>query len=118
MATKGKRKPYFLWMQVSNDEYELPLYVADTAKELAEFAGGKKPNIHHSSCVPCGATWWLEQVRKSSDRRNTGRGCIEKNEKNEKEHKNISNHLLNNFAFRMHKMHQYKLQKCQSKNHR
>lgn len=43
MAAKGKRKPYFLWMQVSNDEYELPLYVADTAKELAEFAGVKSP---------------------------------------------------------------------------
>lgn len=43
MAAKGKRKPYFLWMQVLNDEYELPLYVADTAKELAEFAGVKSP---------------------------------------------------------------------------
>lgn len=32
-----------LYMAVSADQYELPLYVADTAKELAEWSG-VKPN--------------------------------------------------------------------------
>lgn len=29
----------YLWMAVTADEYELPLYVADTARELAEQYG-------------------------------------------------------------------------------
>ena len=37
-----KRKPHFLWMEVSKDQYELPIHIADTAKELAELAGAKK----------------------------------------------------------------------------
>ena len=36
-----KRKPHFLWMEVSKDQYELPIHIADTAKELAELAGAK-----------------------------------------------------------------------------
>lgn len=37
--TKKKRKPKYVWMLVSNDKYELPLYVADTAQELADILG-------------------------------------------------------------------------------
>lgn len=34
-----------LYMMVSKDEYELPLAVADTARELAEMAGGSENSI-------------------------------------------------------------------------
>lgn len=33
------RKPRFVWMEISKDRYELPIYVADSAKELAELTG-------------------------------------------------------------------------------
>lgn len=36
-----KRKPHFLWMEISKDRYELPIHIADTAKELAELTGAK-----------------------------------------------------------------------------
>lgn len=31
-----------IWMKITNDEYELPLAVADTAQELAEICGTTK----------------------------------------------------------------------------
>ena len=37
----SKRTPRFLWMEVSNDEYELPLAVADSALELSKVLGLK-----------------------------------------------------------------------------
>lgn len=36
----------YLWMTVSNDEYELPEIIADTAEELAKKIGKKTNNIH------------------------------------------------------------------------
>lgn len=36
-----KTKQRFLWLEVTRDEYELPIYVADSAGELAKFAGVK-----------------------------------------------------------------------------
>ncbi len=38
-------KSRFLWMAVEADEYELPLVVADTARELAEKCGTTKHNV-------------------------------------------------------------------------
>ena len=35
----------YLWMLVEADEYELPLVVADTARELAEKCGTTKHNV-------------------------------------------------------------------------
>ena len=35
----------YLWLAVEADKYELPLYVADTAKELAEKFGTTKHNV-------------------------------------------------------------------------
>jgi ribosomal protein L7Ae-like RNA K-turn-binding protein len=35
-----------LYLLVSNDEYELPLVVTDTAKELAEICGIKQDSIY------------------------------------------------------------------------
>lgn len=35
----------YLWMEVETDEYELPLVVADTAKELAEKCNTTKHNV-------------------------------------------------------------------------
>lgn len=35
-----------LWLKVTNDKYELPLIVADSAKELAEQLGKRTNNIY------------------------------------------------------------------------
>lgn len=35
----------YLWLLVEADEYELPLVVADTARELAEKCGTTKHNV-------------------------------------------------------------------------
>ena len=35
----------YLWIAVDADEYELPLYVADSARELAEKFGTTKHNV-------------------------------------------------------------------------
>lgn len=37
----GKRPPQFLWLEVTKDEYEFPIYIADTAEELAKLTGVK-----------------------------------------------------------------------------
>ncbi len=34
-----------IWMEVTRDRYELPVAVADTARELAEIVGVKKQGI-------------------------------------------------------------------------
>lgn len=36
-----KKKPSFVWMEITKDQYELPIHVADSAKELAELTGAK-----------------------------------------------------------------------------
>ena len=35
----------YLWMCVDTDEYELPIAVADTARELGEMMGTNKHNV-------------------------------------------------------------------------
>lgn len=35
----------YLWLMVETDDYELPLAVADTARELAEMVGSTKHNV-------------------------------------------------------------------------
>lgn len=45
----SERTPRFLWMEVSKDEYELPLAVADSALELAKVLGLKDENSVISS---------------------------------------------------------------------
>lgn len=35
----------YLWLCVESDEYELPLAVADTARELGEMCGTNKHNV-------------------------------------------------------------------------
>lgn len=42
---KPIRKPKYYWMLVTDDELELPLYVADTVSELAEKVGISAPNV-------------------------------------------------------------------------
>jgi hypothetical protein len=39
----------YLWIAVDADEYELPLYVADSARELAEKFGTTKHNVESST---------------------------------------------------------------------
>ena len=39
----------YLWMAVTADEYEIPLVIADTARELAEKCGTTTGNVE--SCV-------------------------------------------------------------------
>ena len=40
------RKKEYLWLQVSNDEYELPINIADTCEELAEMCGVRENAIY------------------------------------------------------------------------
>ena len=37
-----------IWLKVTNDKYELPVAVADSAEELAKMCGVKVNNIHSS----------------------------------------------------------------------
>lgn len=37
-----------IWLKVTNDKYELPVAVADSAEELAKLCGVKVNNIHSS----------------------------------------------------------------------
>lgn len=39
-----------IWMKVTTDEYELPLAVADTCRELAELCNTTKNSIYCSMC--------------------------------------------------------------------
>ena len=39
----------YLWLAVEADKYELPLYVADTAKELAEKFDTTKHNVESTA---------------------------------------------------------------------
>ena len=41
-------KQKYIWMAVEPDEYELPIAVADTARELGEMLGTTKGNIESS----------------------------------------------------------------------
>lgn len=45
---RGSKK--WLWLLVTDDEYELPLYVCDTKYELAEYCGTTPSNIQSSVC--------------------------------------------------------------------
>lgn len=39
MKTRKKRKPKFVWMEVTKDKLRLPLKIADSAAEMAEMCG-------------------------------------------------------------------------------
>lgn len=38
-----------IWMKVSNDEYELPIMIADSARELAEKCGTTENSVKSSA---------------------------------------------------------------------
>lgn len=38
----------YIYMLVTDDKYELPVYIADTAQELADLAGTSKGCVHSS----------------------------------------------------------------------
>ena len=46
---RGSDMSKYLWLAVEADKYELPLYVADTARELAEKFGTTKHNVESST---------------------------------------------------------------------
>lgn len=43
------KKPRFVWMEISKDQYELPIHIADSAKELAELTGAKNQVVINSA---------------------------------------------------------------------
>lgn len=43
-------KSKYYWVAVETDEYELPLYVADSARELAEKFDTTKHNVECNVC--------------------------------------------------------------------
>lgn len=48
---KGKPKGReIIWMEVTKDKYELPVMVADSARELAEVHGVTRGSIESSEC--------------------------------------------------------------------
>lgn len=50
-----------LWICVSNDKYELPIAVADTAAELARMLGVKHNTILSATCnADAGRTKWCK----------------------------------------------------------
>lgn len=42
-------KSKFLWMAVEPDEYELPIFIADTPMELARLLGTSNTNVMNSA---------------------------------------------------------------------
>ena len=46
-------KSKFLWLAVEADEYELPLCIADTPKELAKMIGTTSTNVINLSNLKC-----------------------------------------------------------------
>ena len=46
----GKRPPQFLWLEVTKDEYEFPIYIADTAEELAKLTKVGWEKIYFALC--------------------------------------------------------------------
>lgn len=50
MTTREQRERT-LWLQVSMDEYELPLIVADSAAELASLAGVSVQTVRTAACI-------------------------------------------------------------------
>lgn len=59
----SERTPRFLWMEVSNDEYELPLAVADSALELSKVLGLKDENSVISSVSRAKRGYWCKYKR-------------------------------------------------------
>lgn len=49
MARKYHGKAY-IWMMVSDDKYEFPLAIADTARQLAEMIGSTENNVRSDYC--------------------------------------------------------------------
>ena len=49
----------YLWLAVTSDEYELPIFIADTARELAKKLGLNENSIHSA-------------IAKKNSGRNTG----------------------------------------------
>lgn len=43
------RREMIIWMEVTKDEYELPIAVADTAQELAKMCGTTANNVMSSA---------------------------------------------------------------------
>ena len=55
---------HICYMAVTNDQYELPIYVADTVAELAELLGIKKQTVsHHVSSSRIGRKYKIVRVK-------------------------------------------------------
>ena len=58
----------YVWMQITRDEYELPVAVADTAQELADIVGTTKNNVNScASHVRRGRFKWSRFIRVQVD---------------------------------------------------
>ena len=59
----------YLWMKVTSDEYELPVAVADTAKELAKIVGTTENTINsrisHAKADGCRCQYKRVEVEES-----------------------------------------------------
>lgn len=59
-----KKKPKFIWMKISHDRYELPLAIADSARELGEICGVSTESIVSSSShLITGKRKWSPYIR-------------------------------------------------------
>lgn len=59
----SERTPRFLWMEVSKDEYELPLAVADSAAELSEVLGLDADSVMSSYSRAKRKGYWCKYKR-------------------------------------------------------
>lgn len=48
MLRRYTRKKIYVWMQVTEDRYSLPIVIADTSRELAEKCGVKHNTVRHN----------------------------------------------------------------------
>lgn len=51
LRAKPSHRPHrFVWMQISKDKYELPIFVAETAQELADICGVSVNTVQSAVC--------------------------------------------------------------------
>ena len=58
----------YVWMQITHDEFELPVAVANTAQELADIVGTTKNNVQSATAhVRRGRNKWSRFIRVQVD---------------------------------------------------
>lgn len=62
-----KKKPKFLYMEVTRDKYELPVAVADSPAELSKMVGTKATTISQQICIKKSENKWCKFLKISME---------------------------------------------------